>query len=332
MLNTAASLPPPSEYQKPRFAVPRGACDSHTHVIPESGWKLVPEASYIPALAPSPVHMAMLNALGLEHGVVVQPSIFGTDNTVVVEAIAQAPQRLRGVAAVNPSIADSTLQALHEQGIRGVRFNVMLGGGGGIKAMTELASRLAALNWHAEILVDGHLLPDLRPALQALPCRLVIDHMASLRADIGPDAAPVRALRELVADRDTWVKLSGAYRLADQPSDARLAERGRMLESHVTLVYAMTDAGLTSFLVDTYLPGLTRRHSEPLGYRFLPTADMIFEDVRVPDAALLGAPGEGMKTFLSTFNVSRLGNASELIGFATRALAEATDYAKQMLH
>ncbi|MCW5259735.1 GntR family transcriptional regulator [Verminephrobacter eiseniae] len=229
VLNTAASLPPPSEYQKPRFAVPRGACDSHTHVIPDSGWKLVPGASYIPALAPSPVHMAMLNALGLEHGVVVQPSIFGTDNTVVLEAIAQAPQRLRGVAAVNPSIADSTLQALHGQGIRGVRFNVMLGGGGGLQAMTELASRLAALDWHAEILVDGHLLPDLRPALQALPCRLVIDHMASLRADMGPDAAPVRALRALLADRDTWVKLSGAYRLADQPSDARLAERGRML-------------------------------------------------------------------------------------------------------
>ena len=100
-------------------------------------------------------------------------------------------------------------------------------------------------------------------------------------------------------------------------------------ESHVTLVYAMTDAGLTSFLVDTDLKGVTRRHSHPLGYRFLPTADMGFEDVRVPDSALLGAPGEGMKTFLSTFNVSRLGNASELIGFATRALAEAADYAKQ---
>jgi alkylation response protein AidB-like acyl-CoA dehydrogenase len=100
-------------------------------------------------------------------------------------------------------------------------------------------------------------------------------------------------------------------------------------ESHVTLVYAMTEAGLTSFLVDTDLRGVTRRHSRPLGYRFLPTADMIFEDVRVPNAALLGAPGEGMKTFLSTFNVSRLGNASELIGFATRALAEATDYARQ---
>ena len=229
MLDAAQSLSPPTAYQAPRFAVPRGACDAHTHIIPESGWKLVPGANYVPAPAPSVRHLAMLDALGLERGVVVQPSIFGTDNTAVVDAIALAPQRLRGVAVVDPSISDAALQTLHDQGIRGVRFNVMLGGGGGLKAMTELASRLDTLGWHAEILLDGHLLPELLPALKALPCRLVIDHMASLRADVGLDAAPVRALRALIAGHDTWVKLSGTYRLADQAANERLAERGRML-------------------------------------------------------------------------------------------------------
>ncbi len=229
MLNATKSLSPPSEYERPRFAVPRGACDSHTHVIPEGGWKLVPEANYTPAPAPAQVHLAMLDSLGLDRGVVVQPSIFGTNNTAVVEAIAQAPMRLRGVAVIDPSITDDTLQSLHAKGIRGARFNVMLGGGGGLHAMNELASRLAALDWHAEILVDGQLLPDLLPALQALPCRLVIDHMASLRADVALDAPPALALRALVADRDTWVKLSGTYRLAEQASDSRLAARGRML-------------------------------------------------------------------------------------------------------
>lgn len=229
MLNAAQSLPPPAAYQKPSFAMPRGACDSHTHVIPETGWTLIPSASYSPHPAPAATHLAMLDALGLQRGVVVQPSIFGTNNAAVVDAIAKAPHRLRGVAVVAPSIGDNALQSLHERGIRGARFNVMLGGGGGLKAMTELASRLASLDWHAEILVDGHLLPELQPALQALPCRLVIDHMASLRADAGLDAAPTRVLRALVAERDTWVKLSGAYRLADQSTDERLAERGRML-------------------------------------------------------------------------------------------------------
>ena len=229
MLNAAVSLTPPDEYQKPRFALPRGACDSHTHVIPESGWNLVAEATYKPAPAPAATHLRMLDALGIDRGVVVQPSIFGTDNSAVVDAIAHAPDRLRGVAVVAPSIADHELQRLHEHGMRGVRFNVMLGGGGGLAAMTELAPRLASLGWHAEILVDGLLLPDLHDALQALPCRLVIDHMASLRADVAPDSQAMRTLLSLVVERDTWVKLSGTYRLADTADDPRLAERGRLL-------------------------------------------------------------------------------------------------------
>jgi 2-pyrone-4,6-dicarboxylate lactonase len=229
MINANHSLPPPVAYQKPCFAMPRGACDSHTHVIPHAGWTLVADANYTPAPAPASAHLAMLDILGIERAVVVQPSIFGTDNWAVVDAIAQAPQRLRGVAVVAPSISDAALLALHAKGIRGVRFNIMLGGGGGLKAMTELASRLASLSMHAEILVDGQLLPDLWPQLKALPCRLVIDHMASLRADVGLDALPMQVLRKLLAEHDTWVKLSGAYRLADVAADPRLAARGRVL-------------------------------------------------------------------------------------------------------
>ncbi|HWE45821.1 MAG TPA: acyl-CoA dehydrogenase family protein [Caulobacteraceae bacterium] len=100
-------------------------------------------------------------------------------------------------------------------------------------------------------------------------------------------------------------------------------------ESHVTLVYAMAEEGLTAFLVDTDLAGVRREHSSPLGGRMMPTADMYFEDVRIPETAVLGAPGQGLATFISTFNVRRLGNASELLGAAERGLALATEYAKQ---
>jgi alkylation response protein AidB-like acyl-CoA dehydrogenase len=99
-------------------------------------------------------------------------------------------------------------------------------------------------------------------------------------------------------------------------------------QCHVTLVYAMAeDEGLTAFLVDTDLPGFRAAQTEPIGLRLVPTADMYFDDVRVPDSAILGAVGRGLDTFLTTFNVSRLGNASELIGYGRRALAEAIDYA-----
>lgn len=94
----------------------------------------------------------------------------------------------------------------------------------------------------------------------------------------------------------------------------------------VTLFYAIADEGITSFLVDTSLPGIKRELSEPIGLRMIRTADVIFENVRVPDSALLGKPGGGMDTFLSTFNISRLGNASELIGLSRRALELAINY------
>lgn len=100
-------------------------------------------------------------------------------------------------------------------------------------------------------------------------------------------------------------------------------------ESHVSLVYAMAEEGLTAFLVDTDLPGVRREHSNPLGGRLMPTADMYFEDVRIPGSAVLGEPGKGLATFLSTFNVSRLGNASELLGAAQRALADGVAYARE---
>jgi alkylation response protein AidB-like acyl-CoA dehydrogenase len=69
--------------------------------------------------------------------------------------------------------------------------------------------------------------------------------------------------------------------------------------------------------------------SDAIGSRLIRTADVHLEDVRVRDADLLGPAGEGVQTFLSTFNVSRLGNASELIGFGRRMLELAVEYAEQ---
>lgn len=100
-------------------------------------------------------------------------------------------------------------------------------------------------------------------------------------------------------------------------------------ESGVTIFYAVAQEGLTSFLVEMDLPGIETRRTNPIGLRMVPTADVELSGVRVPESALLGPAGSGLDTFLSTFNLSRLGNASELIGLARRALVEATDYARK---
>jgi len=97
----------------------------------------------------------------------------------------------------------------------------------------------------------------------------------------------------------------------------------------VTLFYAIAEEGLTSFLVDMSLPGIQTAVTDPVGLRLIRTADVIFDRVRVPDSALLGPPGAGLKTFLSTFNISRLGNASELIGLGRRSIELGLRYASQ---
>src|ERR1700728_4656419 len=80
---------------------------------------------------------------------------------------------------------------------------------------------------------------------------------------------------------------------------------------------------------DVTLPAIETAVTDPVGLRLIRTADVIFDRVRVPHAALLGAPGGGLQTFLSTFNISRLGNASELIGLGRRSLELGLRYASQ---
>lgn len=97
----------------------------------------------------------------------------------------------------------------------------------------------------------------------------------------------------------------------------------------VTIFYATAEEGVTSFMVDMTEPGIETRRTDPIGLRLIPTADVSFTRVRVPSSSLIGAPGEGLQTFLSTFNLSRLGNASELIGLGRRALVLGIDYARE---
>ena len=118
-----------------------------------------------------------------------------------------------------------------------------------------------------------------------------------------------------VRDGDDWI-------LTGEKTHVNLGH-----DCDVTLFYAIAEEGLTSFLVDMSRPGISTRPTDPIGLRLIRTADVDFDQVRVPDAARLGPAGGGLQTFLSTFNVSRLGNASELIGLGRRALELGLRYA-----
>ena len=117
---------------------------------------------------------------------------------------------------------------------------------------------------------------------------------------------------------DTWV-LNGIK------SHVNLAA-----EASVHKVYAMTDGGLTAFLIDDDEPGLdVMEKLDPIGTRYLPIYDMMFDDVEVSDEQLLLNSGDGYEVFFKTFNFSRIGNASEMLGHGKRSLRRAVQWAKQ---
>ncbi|MYN14417.1 amidohydrolase family protein [Pusillimonas sp. TS35] len=210
-------LPPHSELTRADYTLPVGACDTHAHVVsPDTTqFPLSADRSYTPQPAPEGDYLRMLAAQGMTRGVLVQISVYGTDNRYMLDVLRRHPQRLRGVAVVSPDVSDAELEAMHRAGVRGVRLNVLFKGGIGFDAMVRLAHRIRDLGWHMQFLLDARQLPDLMPLMQRLPIPGVLDHMGHMPVAEGPDAQGRQALLHLLQAHGWWVKLSGAYRISD---------------------------------------------------------------------------------------------------------------------
>ncbi|MBU9617983.1 amidohydrolase family protein [Burkholderia multivorans] len=210
----AAPLP---DVDPPAFEMPRGAVDTHAHVISTSpDYPMVAQRSYTPPPASEQQYLAMLDAVGCTYGVLVQVSVHGTDNRYMLQALRRHPQRLRGIAVVPAEISDRELEAMHEAGVRGLRINVLFGGGIGFAAMETLAHRIKDLGWHMQFLMDVKTLPELMPRMAKLPITGIVDHMGHTPVAAGLASPGFAALRELVVGYGFWVKLSGAYRISDR--------------------------------------------------------------------------------------------------------------------
>ena len=212
---TTPCLAPDPNPRPPGFSMPAGACDTHAHVIADPGdHPYVPERSYTPPPAPLEAYQALHRSLGIERAVIVQPSVHGTDNQVTLDAIAGYGANARGVAVVDESVTDTELTRLHEGGIRGLRLNVLFGGGVGLQALEPLAGRIAALGWHLQLLLDARDLVEIAPRIQKLPVPVVVDHMGHMNVSHGIEHPGFQSLLGLVRDGISWIKLSGNYRIS----------------------------------------------------------------------------------------------------------------------
>ena len=157
----------------------------------------------------------MHSMLGIDRVVFTQPSVYGTDNSAILDAVARIPDRARAVVAIEADADDEWLAGLHERGARGIRLNLDNVGGMtmDVGEVPRVARRLVDLGWHVEFLFAGHDLPDLLPMIRELPTPVSIGHFGYMPASEGIGYPPFQALLSLVAEGNTWVKLSAPNRL-----------------------------------------------------------------------------------------------------------------------
>lgn len=265
-----ACLPPLHEIAAANFEVPPGACDTHAHVIADDpvSWPMVPHRAFEPTPATELMYLDMLRRTGMTRGVLVQVSVYGSDNRYLLHVLGRNQEMLRGVVVIEADLPDAELLRMHALGVRGARINVLVSGGVGFDALETLAQRVAPLGWHIQLFMDVRSLPDMLPRLRKLRCPCVVDHIGHMPARLTPAHPGFQALAHMVADHGWWVKLSGAFRISDDHftySDVtpmareliRLAPDRMLWGSdwpHVNLKQNMPDTGVLRNLLPVWAP------------------------------------------------------------------------------
>jgi 2-pyrone-4,6-dicarboxylate lactonase len=206
--------------RKPRFKLPPGATDAHCHVFgPGDKFPYAPNRRYTPDDAPKEMLRALHNHLGIERTVIVQASCHGSDNRAMLDAIADDPKRIRGVAIVDSTFGDAEYKTLHDGGVRGARFNFVkhLGGTPDMALFQRTADRIKDMGWHIVLHLDAPDIVPLSEMIRKLPLPFVIDHMGRVPGKDGVNQAPLKALLELAKLENCWIKVCGAERISFPP-------------------------------------------------------------------------------------------------------------------
>ena len=209
--------PPDPDTKKPALSLPDGACDTHCHIFgPAERYPYHPDRSYTPPDAPLAELVRLHDTLGLDRAVIVQATCHGTDNTAMLDAIAQAPERYRGVAMVDAGFTDRDYEALHRGGVRGVRMSFArhLSGPPDFTKVRAIAERIRPLGWHLVLYLEAVDVVENAAEIERLGLPVVIDHMARVRVADGLEQASFGLLLRFLREADFWVKISCAERLS----------------------------------------------------------------------------------------------------------------------
>jgi 2-pyrone-4,6-dicarboxylate lactonase len=204
---------------RPNFQLPAGAVDAHCHVFgPGDVFPYAPERKYTPCDASAEQLFVLRDFLGFERNVIVQATCHGSDNRAMLDALARSGGKARGVATVKRTVTDEDLEAMHEAGVRGVRFNFVrrLVDALPFDSLFEIAGRVSKLGWHVVIYFEAEDLAAYMDFFTSLPATVVVDHMG--RPDVSKDAfgAEFELFVKLMERENFWCKATCPERLSKQ--------------------------------------------------------------------------------------------------------------------
>lgn len=220
--------------RKPRLITPPKACETHSHIYgPADKYPRAPGRK--PSFGASlEAYETMLKRLGIERCVIVQPSLYSTDNRCTLDAIRYfGLSRARGVAVTRKDVTREELQRLHAAGMRGLRFYLIVDDFS-LADVPEMAQRIAPLGWHLQIQDRGNWLPEAIPILMKLPVEVVVDHIGRTPPENGVNDPGFQALLLFMETGRCWVKISAPY-LASSDGPPHYADVGAKVRALVSV-------------------------------------------------------------------------------------------------
>lgn len=199
-----------------KFRPPPKAAECHAHVFgPFSKWPTGRPTSEQPYEA----YVRMHEILGIERGVLTQPSHYGVDNSCMLDAMARSNGNVKGIIATElETLTDKEILRLDALGVRGIRIGRRAPVGLKLDDLEAAAERLKGSGWHFEIPPPaGFNLADLRKRIEKLPIPVLFEMLGSPDVKKGLEQPSFQALLGMMRDNLVWVKLSHPYQLAPYP-------------------------------------------------------------------------------------------------------------------
>jgi predicted TIM-barrel fold metal-dependent hydrolase len=201
-------------------------CDAHVHIVGlAEHYPQVPTRVFLAGIADLETLRRLGAARGITRFAIVQPSFYGTDNTLLLETLDQLGDDGRGVAVIDAGMPAERLAELVRRGVRGLRLNLY----SPLKEREAAPLRIAflaaakvaqALGWHVEVIASLAVLLHHAAMIAGSAAPVVIDHYG-VYGRSRPDSTEGRGLLELMSLPHVWTKLSAPYRVSDDPLATR---------------------------------------------------------------------------------------------------------------